>query len=699
MMRALSLAACCFAAGALVLPISGCDSNADERAELVKLSSSCRINSDCGSLLVCVFERCHEQCESSRDCEDGARCVQSPQRRNVCQLPDEQSCREGSACPEGQVCGIDAECRDGCSADAQCLTEQVCSAGTCADLVEVDEQGQLEPAPERPATRLVPCAFDSDCPAQEICSSGACKLECQTSADCTEGEQCEEGACEALPSSGTCLRSSDCPIDQACVQGACITSDPPIEPACRYDSDCAVEGQHCVGGECSCECSVDADCGGHRVCFDECACRPNRVIDGDVVVSNVRELQLLQDVVEITGRLELQIRGAAEHHLPNLRKVRFLGAWESAGTIWLDALEEATEGLSCYQDCRAPRLRSVGNLTLTSAGFRTIELPELETAGDVNLWYCTALTEVSLPKLKTAANFRIQTDTQLTELSVPKLAAIDSLVIGGNDRLKSISLPLVSPRYNVDLANNNALEHLVLPAVKSLEGRVSLSQHPKLKSVELTALTQAHQFQLQLMPELQVLSVPALSRVVADVYISSTNVPEVLDLPALTRVGSFTLAATTGTKSISAPLLIEANDFVVIQSTIEAIDLPLQSLSGQLSLDANPKLATLKLAELTSTDRLSLSMLPLLTSMDLSALASTNDILINRTGLTNLTSLHYGAGGSLASAGNLEITFNPALPHCAITVLTSTLVDQGWNGLILVQDNLSCADCQGAECL
>jgi hypothetical protein len=47
----------------------GCDSHVQEKIALKQLAQNCLVNSDCSTPLVCAFEACHVECQSSRDCE------------------------------------------------------------------------------------------------------------------------------------------------------------------------------------------------------------------------------------------------------------------------------------------------------------------------------------------------------------------------------------------------------------------------------------------------------------------------------------------------------------------------------------------------------------------------------------------------------------------------------------------------------
>jgi len=112
--------------------------------KLAGLADGCTLNSECTSPLICAFQRCHTQCEETRDCPSGLRCVEGENGRNVCLLPDETGCLSTAACQGDQICGVDRQCRDVCTDSDECIGAQVCSTtGTCAEPDEVDGSGNL----------------------------------------------------------------------------------------------------------------------------------------------------------------------------------------------------------------------------------------------------------------------------------------------------------------------------------------------------------------------------------------------------------------------------------------------------------------------------------------------------------------------------------------------------------------------------
>src|SRR5215467_7581900 len=122
------------AATCLTLVALACSS---DTPPLSDLSQGCLVNSDCNDPLVCAFRRCHNACATTRDCPAGLRCVASDRPFHVCQLDSEKKCTYNSDCPMGQVCATDAQCRDQCQGDADCLAEQTCVSGACAEQNEL----------------------------------------------------------------------------------------------------------------------------------------------------------------------------------------------------------------------------------------------------------------------------------------------------------------------------------------------------------------------------------------------------------------------------------------------------------------------------------------------------------------------------------------------------------------------------------
>jgi hypothetical protein len=218
---------------------------------LADLAQGCLVNSDCNDPLVCAFRKCHNACTTTRDCMPGLRCVASDRPYHVCQLDTERKCTYNSDCPRSQVCAVDGQCRDQCQGDADCLAEQACVSGSCAERAELNDAGMLPVAAKDsgPSTGQ-PCVYNSQCPSALVCRSGFCQIECLTSVDCSDGRQCIGNRCQVpvcpevdAGAGKTCAFSSDCTAPLICRSGTCTCE-------CRQSGDCPT-GYDCVGNRCA----------------------------------------------------------------------------------------------------------------------------------------------------------------------------------------------------------------------------------------------------------------------------------------------------------------------------------------------------------------------------------------------------------------------------------------------------------------
>lgn len=629
----------------------GCESDVERRVALASLSSVCRINSDCSELLVCVFERCHQECATSRDCERGARCMRTEQGRNVCQLPADVACSDARPCPGEQVCGPDAECRDGCRSDDDCVTDQVCSAATCADPVELGPEGALTPAADPPAVP-VPCAFHSDCPVPLVCEAGSCVPECVSDQDCGPGRHCDESACMPLATPGACLRHSDCPEGEACQGGQCAPLEPVPTPACDYDSDCGKAGQHCVGGACACECRSDADCGANRACQGACQCVPSRVLVGDVTISNDRDLAAIADVVEIIGQLSIDVHGRGVLRLPRLRKAERVLVGGTGTTVVLDALEAVSGDFICGQNCRADRLRSVGGLEVGTGTVGELTLPALRTAGNITLRNTSGVTALRLPSLTTAGDLNFTNNVALALVHAPLLGPMGSLTLTSNRSLKTFELPRAEPTVAIDLTYPEALETFSLPSATSLSGKLYVLDGYRLRSLDLRRLESVDELEIRGIGRATELNLSGLKRVAGRAEFAHLASALTLSLPALGTAGHLIFTGSLQATAFSAPQLT--------------------GVAGTLELSGLYELQTL----------------------DLSKLATVGLLRITATGLRNLDTLDKSRGGSLTSvATSALIDGNASLPKCTVESLRTAL---GADGSKLTQDR-NC-DCPGSFC-
>ncbi|MBW2524932.1 MAG: hypothetical protein JRI23_12180 [Deltaproteobacteria bacterium] len=201
------------------------------------LGEGCLINSDCEANLICVFRRCHIQCQVTPDCPTDStgkqlNCMLGTQPEHVCQLEEEKYCSYNSDCPEGQQCSTDGECRDQCAGDRDCTPGQVCSRGSCACQDELDpttNELPMSTAPDGQQTGM-PCAYKSHCsglaPADGPafgCVDGVCTFECYDNVDCHADERCIPDDGDGL-TPGECVRATDDSV-VFCVPGQQVACD------------------------------------------------------------------------------------------------------------------------------------------------------------------------------------------------------------------------------------------------------------------------------------------------------------------------------------------------------------------------------------------------------------------------------------------------------------------------------------------
>jgi len=172
-----------------------------------------------------------------------------PQPTPVCQF--DHDCGLTGRCVDGQ-------CQLGCSANTDCGTGQVCTAGYCT--TSTTSGGQ--------------CVFNSDCSGSATCINGYCHSDCTASAGCPGHDVCVSGICQ--PNSGAqpqCRGNTDC-------VGVHVTEDVCVDAVCRTpcisDTDCCdgSSGTVCQMGYCvtahevAPQCHVSTDCAAAQTCID-----------------------------------------------------------------------------------------------------------------------------------------------------------------------------------------------------------------------------------------------------------------------------------------------------------------------------------------------------------------------------------------------------------------------------------------------
>ncbi|HEY8535564.1 MAG TPA: hypothetical protein VIL25_03910 [Vicinamibacterales bacterium] len=147
---------------------------------------SCTLNSDCTEPLVCGLERCRRQCDDSRDCAAGLRCLRVD-GLGVCQLPEESRCALASDCPAGLVCRF-GTCTTECAADRDCPPGASC---------QLDEESGARACEEVIAES---CIYHSDCGEPFVCGPDQrCRLECVRDVDCDPLRYCDTTIFRCMP--------------------------------------------------------------------------------------------------------------------------------------------------------------------------------------------------------------------------------------------------------------------------------------------------------------------------------------------------------------------------------------------------------------------------------------------------------------------------------------------------------------------
>jgi len=204
------------------LPVVGCGVE-----PLSLIGDQCDLNSECQAPLVCALGRCRRQCEVSRDCALGLRCIKIEMPDlGICQLPDETICDLDSDCPQELACfqragGCLIECRD----DGDCVPGETCLMNKCTP----------------PEVEL--CVYPSDCIYPMVCGAHQeCRVECTASIDCEGREECvQHAACDGVDGapSGPCMCRLPCTMgDGTCPDGTdCV--------ACGDGLDCGTAAAYC----------------------------------------------------------------------------------------------------------------------------------------------------------------------------------------------------------------------------------------------------------------------------------------------------------------------------------------------------------------------------------------------------------------------------------------------------------------------
>jgi hypothetical protein len=150
-----------------------------------------------------------------------------------------------------------------------------------------------------------------------------------------------------------------------------------------------------------------------------------------------------------------------------------LSELQSAGDVTLEALPLAHLALPAA--VHLDDLSVFGDATLTA-----IDLPQLATAGTIAI-ESSALTSLALPQLTTVYA------QPLAQLSLPALATTTSVYVVQTS-LTSIALPALTSAGSIQVAGNSALTSLTAPLLARMTGAFDVTSNPRLPLCELLAI-------------------------------------------------------------------------------------------------------------------------------------------------------------------------------------------------------------------
>jgi hypothetical protein len=303
------------------------------------------------------------------------------------------------------------------------------------------------------------------------------------------------------------------------------------------------------------------------------ACSDSQPVDchHDVVIKTTQDLSTYGTCVSLDGNLIIEATSLVTVDLPNLTSVggsvyiannaltslslpRLLEVTGNDGSSWLPARgvviqEGALLSLSAPVLARVggslsvsaqslpgvslPALRIVSDeIYVVGSALARLDLPNLETAGRLDIYGQNALTTLSLPAL-TSLNWAldIEYNNSLTSVDLPSLTTISDsdgylgLYVSRNSALTTLHLPLLARSGRAGLFDNAALQSVTLPNLESLSGALYMELNPALERVELPTLSRVGWLTFKDNPALVALELPALTGVTGAVEMNSIGQP------------------------------------------------------------------------------------------------------------------------------------------------------------------------------
>jgi hypothetical protein len=386
-----------------------------------------------------------------------------------------------------------------------------------------------------------------------------------------------------------------------------------------------------------------------------------RIVGGDVVSNAPSYLDSFSapELVSIGGDLAVYSESRIDGlHLPKLAEVN--------GYVYVMSLQLDSIALPALERVGGPlnltaggelvdlsALRTVGGRLEVHSDTRHLLLPELVSAGALDLSGTPDLVELRAPKLrKVDRSLRIGSSDALTTLDFSQLAIVgwDLHVVGAP--VDTLAFPVLEAVGGELLVFHASTRSIAMPRLKTVK-RLKLSWLG-LTALDLPALEQADEIEILRQDALVSIAAPKL-RTIGTLWLS--HMPALVDLSGLgglETAGSMTIA--------HCAALVDLSDLAGLEEV------------GIFGFGSNHALVSLGLPALrTVTDYLSIG-LPFegnlaLEQVDLPALVSANAILIE--GNHALTRFQLPALTGITAV--LRAQYNDALPQCVVDELHASL--------------------------
>jgi formylglycine-generating enzyme required for sulfatase activity len=221
--------------------------------------AKCRLNTNCATGEVCIFQTCGPPCDGDADCAKGSRCLKTD-TGTACVSAIAATCDAG--CPAGTTCSpTDGACRNACDT-TQCLTDQTCTNGLCVGTAQ-HETGSGGSGSGGSAGSGGsggsgnPTAGSAGAAVVDPCLGKVCDMpsapSCKSASELTTYDKigsCSNGTCNYTSHAIPCACQADACITDPCLAVTCASPQPPACEDANTLTTFAAMGT-CDAGSCS----------------------------------------------------------------------------------------------------------------------------------------------------------------------------------------------------------------------------------------------------------------------------------------------------------------------------------------------------------------------------------------------------------------------------------------------------------------